>query len=129
VSIVSSVGPSEGNFSHEYKVFFYLEQEKYTRISRQIFRHEDVIFFRGPNATREERMDALYTDSVAFGVSCATLSAIQFILAVVTIDLLNMAASRQIARVRKMFLKAVLRQDMAWYDTNTSTNFASRITE
>lgn len=85
--------------------------------------------FRSANATREERMDALYDDAVSFGVSCAILSLIQFILAVLTIDLLNIAASRQIARVRKMFLKAVLRQDMAWYDTNTSTNFASRITE
>lgn len=88
-----------------------------------------LCYFRGPNATRQERMDALYDDSVSFGVSCATLTALQFILAVFTIDFLNIASSRQIARVRKMFLKAVLRQDMTWYDTNTSTNFASRITE
>lgn len=74
-------------------------------------------------------MDALYDDSVAFGISLTILSMIQFILATLTVDLLNIAASRQIARVRKMFLRAVLRQDMTWYDTNTSTNFASRITE
>ncbi|XP_043290091.1 multidrug resistance protein homolog 49 isoform X2 [Venturia canescens] len=83
----------------------------------------------GPNATKLERMDALYDDSVAFGVSCAALSTIQFFFAILTVDLLNVAAFRQIARVRRMFLQAVLRQDMAWYDTNTSTNFASRITE
>ncbi|KAL2727033.1 multidrug resistance protein 49 isoform X1 [Vespula squamosa] len=83
----------------------------------------------GPNATDEEKMDALYDDSVAFGVSCAALSSLQFIFAIFTVDLLNVAAFRQIARVRKMFLRAVLRQDMSWYDTNTSTNFASRITE
>ncbi|XP_015512051.1 multidrug resistance protein homolog 49 isoform X1 [Neodiprion lecontei] len=83
----------------------------------------------GPNATRDERMDALYDDSKAFGVSCAALSALQFFFAIFTVDLLNVAAFRQIARVRRMFLQAVLRQDMAWYDTNTSTNFASRITE
>lgn len=74
-------------------------------------------------------MSALYDDSVAFGVSSAALSTFQFFFAVFTVDLLNIAASRQIARVRKMFLRAVLRQDMTWYDTNTSTNFASRITE
>ncbi|XP_012280547.1 multidrug resistance protein homolog 49 isoform X2 [Orussus abietinus] len=83
----------------------------------------------GPNSTYEERMDALYDDSVAFGVSCAALSTLQFFFAIFTVDLLNIAAFRQIARVRRMFLQAVLRQDMAWYDTNTSTNFASRITE
>ncbi|XP_068971412.1 multidrug resistance protein homolog 49 isoform X1 [Bombus flavifrons] len=83
----------------------------------------------GPNETYEARMSALYDDSVAFGVSSAALSTFQFFFAVFTVDLLNIAASRQIARVRKMFLRAVLRQDMTWYDTNTSTNFASRITE
>lgn len=74
-------------------------------------------------------MDALYDDSVAFGVSCAALSTLQFFFAILTVDLLNVAAFRQIARVRRMFLQAVLRQDMSWYDTTTSTNFASRITE
>lgn len=81
------------------------------------------------NASHEEKMDALYDDSIAYGVSCAALSAIQFVLGILMVDLLNIAALRQISKVRKMFLKAVLRQDMAWYDTNTSTNFASRITE
>ncbi|XP_018398759.1 PREDICTED: multidrug resistance protein homolog 49 [Cyphomyrmex costatus] len=82
-----------------------------------------------PNATHQERMDALYDDSVAFSASCASLSAIMFVLSMLMVDVLNIAASRQISRVRKMFLKAVLRQDMSWYDTNTSTNFASRINE
>ncbi|XP_020291871.1 multidrug resistance protein homolog 49 isoform X2 [Pseudomyrmex gracilis] len=81
------------------------------------------------NATEEERMDALYDDSVAFGIACAALSAVQFVIAAIMVNLLNVAAANQISRVRKMFLKAVLRQDMSWYDTNTSTNFASRITE
>lgn len=84
---------------------------------------------RGSNSTYKERMEALYDDSVAFGVSSAALSTFQFVFAVFTVDLLNMAASRQIVRVRKMFLRSVLRQDMTWYDINTSTNFASRITE
>ncbi|XP_012529625.2 multidrug resistance protein homolog 49 isoform X2 [Monomorium pharaonis] len=83
----------------------------------------------GPNSTYEERMDALYDDAVAFGAACAALSAIMFVLCMLMVDLLNFAASRQISRIRKMFLKAVLRQDMSWYDTNTSTNFASRINE
>ncbi|KYN10498.1 Multidrug resistance protein like protein 49 [Trachymyrmex cornetzi] len=82
-----------------------------------------------PNATYEERMNALHDDSVAFGVSCAAVSAVMFVLSMLMVDALNLAASRQISRIRKMFLKAVLRQDMSWYDTNTSTNFASRINE
>ncbi|XP_018348574.1 PREDICTED: multidrug resistance protein homolog 49-like isoform X2 [Trachymyrmex septentrionalis] len=81
------------------------------------------------NATHEERMNALYDDSVAFGISCAVTSAVMFVLSMLMVDVLNIAALRQISRIRKIFLKAVLRQDMSWYDTNTSTNFASRINE
>ena len=42
---------------------------------------------------------------------------------------LNYAAERQVLRVRKEFFKAVLRQDLAWYDTTTTSEFATRMTE
>ena len=42
---------------------------------------------------------------------------------------MNYAAERQVFRIRRMFLEAVLRQDVGWYDTNTSTDFASKMTQ
>ena len=42
---------------------------------------------------------------------------------------LNFAAERQVLRIRKEFFKAVLRQDLAWYDTTTTSEFATRMTE
>ena len=56
---------------------------------------------------------------------------------------LNMAAARQVRtvilsllftafqvfRIRSQFLRSVLNQDISWYDTNTTTDFASRMTE
>ena len=56
---------------------------------------------------------------------------------------LNLAAARQVTfcrkyekpmlskvfRIRCEFLRNVLRQDISWYDTNTATDFASRMTE
>ena len=42
---------------------------------------------------------------------------------------LNYAAERQVLRIRKEFFKAVLRQDLAWYDTTTTSEFATRMTE
>ena len=56
---------------------------------------------------------------------------------------LNMAAARQVRsitrsqlfaalqvfRIRSQFLRSVLNQDISWYDTNTATDFASRMTE
>lgn len=35
----------------------------------------------------------------------------------------------QIGRVRKLFLEAILRQDMSWFDTSSGNNFASKMTE
>jgi hypothetical protein len=32
-------------------------------------------------------------------------------------------------RIRGKFLHAMLRQDVGWYDTNTTADFASRMTE
>ena len=37
--------------------------------------------------------------------------------------------SFQVFHIRCRFLKSVLRQDIAWYDTNTANDFASRMTE
>ena len=42
---------------------------------------------------------------------------------------LNYTAERQVLRIRKEFFRAVLRQDLAWYDTTTTTEFATRMTE
>jgi len=41
----------------------------------------------------------------------------------------NYSAERQVRRIRNEFLAAVLRQDIAWFDTNTTSDFASRMTE
>ena len=42
---------------------------------------------------------------------------------------LNYAAERQVLRIRKQFFVAILRQDVGWYDTSTTTDFASRMSE
>ena len=41
----------------------------------------------------------------------------------------NYSAERQVKKIRKEFLAAVLRQDISWFDTNTTSDFASRMTE
>ena len=41
----------------------------------------------------------------------------------------NYSAERQVKRIRKEFLAAVLRQDIAWFDTHTTSDFATRMTE
>lgn len=81
------------------------------------------------NATFKENYDATMEDSRAFGLGCLCGALIQLLFAALSIDLLNRAAQKQISKIRKLFLQSVLRQDMTWYDLNTSDSFAVRMTE
>ncbi|XP_013148516.1 PREDICTED: multidrug resistance protein homolog 49-like [Papilio polytes] len=81
------------------------------------------------NASAEENRIALIEDSQAFGIGCTVFSVLQFICGAVSVDLFNYAASRQIDRVKERFLKAVLRQDITWYDLNTTMNFATKVSD
>nr|CAD7197616.1 unnamed protein product [Timema douglasi] len=83
------------------------------------------------NSTQDEKNSYLMNDSIAFGVICSSVGAAQFVLGTLTILSLNRAAQGQasISRVRRLFLMAVLKQDMAWCDTNSTATFASQLTE
>ncbi|KAK7871055.1 hypothetical protein R5R35_007257 [Gryllus longicercus] len=81
------------------------------------------------NASWEERREALLEDSAAFGLGGVCLAAVQFTIAVCCVTCLNYSAHRQVGRVRRLFLRAVLRQEMAWFDTRNPSSFASRLTE
>jgi len=81
------------------------------------------------NATMHESYEATIQDSRAFGIGCFCGALVQLIFAALSIDILNRVAQKQISKIRKLFLQAVLRQDMTWYDLNTSDSFAVRMTE
>ncbi|XP_041969859.1 multidrug resistance protein homolog 49 [Aricia agestis] len=81
------------------------------------------------NASLEENRAALIEDSKAFGIGCAVFSLLQFAVGAISVDLFNYAALKQIDRMKEMFLKAVLRQDISWYDLNTSMNFATKVSD
>ncbi|CAG9128715.1 unnamed protein product [Plutella xylostella] len=81
------------------------------------------------NASREVNRLQLIQDSQAFGIGCIVFSLLQFIVAAISIDLFNYAALNQIDRVKDRFLRAVLRQDISWYDLNTTMNFATKVSD
>lgn len=81
------------------------------------------------NATEDQIFEATMDDSLAFGLGCVFGAVTQLIFAALSIQILNTAAQKQITRIRKLFLQSILRQDMTWYDLNTSDNFAVQMTE
>lgn len=95
-------------------------------------------------------MQAIREDSVAFGLGSLVGALVLMLLIGSAVDILNRVALRQvrlaisllcrhqftyltvcfqIGRIRKLFLEAILRQDMSWYDTSSGNNFASKMTE
>jgi len=81
------------------------------------------------NASDEENKQAIIDDATAFGIGSLVGSVAMFLLITIAIDLANRIALNQIDRIRKLFLEAMLRQDIAWYDTSSGSNFASKMTE
>ncbi|PZC77504.1 hypothetical protein B5X24_HaOG200315 [Helicoverpa armigera] len=81
------------------------------------------------NASRAENRIALIQDSQAFGVGCTVFSIGQFIVGVISVDIFNYMALKQVDRLKAMFLRAVLRQDITWYDLNTTMNFATKVSD
>lgn len=57
------------------------------------------------------------------------LGAIAFVVSFGEVTLMNISATRQIRRVRNVYFKALLRQDVGWYDLTTAGDLASRLAE
>ncbi|CAG9112793.1 unnamed protein product [Plutella xylostella] len=81
------------------------------------------------NASNEENMNALVEDGLAWLAAATTFTVLSIIFCFASVFLVNWSAAQQVKRIRLLFLKAVLRQDMTWYDTDVSFNFASRMSE
>ncbi|KAG8222229.1 hypothetical protein J437_LFUL001427 [Ladona fulva] len=74
---------------------------------------------------RQEFLDAIND----FAIGNSVLGAIMMVLTYISITTFNYSAQRQIFRIRRLYLQAALRQDISWYDTNQTGDFASRMTE
>lgn len=82
------------------------------------------------NATTEENEIALMEDAVSFLILNTIGALAHFLFAFLAVDMANYSAQKQVTRVRKLFFRAMLGKEMAWFDTNLSDkNFAVKMTE
>ncbi|XP_039274983.1 multidrug resistance protein homolog 65, partial [Nilaparvata lugens] len=82
------------------------------------------------NMTEDELHEFVLEDSKAFAWGCGLLALIQFITGVITVLLLNYISQKRISLKRQQFLKAVLRQDVGWHDTqHSSTSISASLAE
>lgn len=82
-----------------------------------------------PAGNRSQHMEALAEDSVAFGLASIAIMAVQLAAAAAAVTLANGAAGSMITRLRWRLLRSVISQEIAFFDTNTTLNFASTLTE
>ena len=82
-----------------------------------------------PTSSAEVASDAFMDTITEFLWEMIGIGAGTWVLTYLYVTCMNYAAERQVFRIRRMFLEAVLRQDIGWYDTNTSTDFASKMTQ
>ncbi|CAG4929498.1 unnamed protein product [Parnassius apollo] len=81
------------------------------------------------DASHEENMKALVEDAKAMCIGMFVSIGISLLFCVLSVGLLSWSALRQITRIRMLFLEAVLRQDMTWFDTDSEFNLASKMSE
>ncbi|XP_017468038.1 PREDICTED: multidrug resistance protein homolog 65 [Rhagoletis zephyria] len=79
------------------------------------------------NATLEENMSELYNDSISYGILLTILSVVMFISGVLSVDIFNLVALKQITRMRKILFETVIRQDITWHDMATKQNFTQQL--
>ena len=73
--------------------------------------------------------DAFYAEIARFGTGAAIIGLVNLISSYLFVTCLNYAAESQVFRIRTMFLRSVLRQDIGWYDTTPTGSFASRMAD
>lgn len=66
---------------------------------------------------------------IQFLAGTSGIGAAMLLLSYIFVLCLNSTAENQVFRIRGEFLRAVLRQDLGWYDTHQTSDFASRMTE
>uniref|UniRef100_A0A1B6E6B2 ABC-type xenobiotic transporter n=1 Tax=Clastoptera arizonana TaxID=38151 RepID=A0A1B6E6B2_9HEMI len=80
-------------------------------------------------APHNEQMDSLIDDGVAYFIATLILASITFIFGVISIWCLNYASLHKVGRIRRVFLQAILRQDLSWHDTQNTGAFATKFTD
>ncbi|XP_071519936.1 ATP-dependent translocase ABCB1-like [Panulirus ornatus] len=74
-------------------------------------------------------VDDFFQEVVRFGVGTIIIGAVQMVMGYILVTSMNYAAEGQVYRLRGLFLQSILRQEIGWFDTHQTNDFASRVTE
>ncbi|XP_055937185.1 ATP-dependent translocase ABCB1-like isoform X1 [Argiope bruennichi] len=80
------------------------------------------------NDTSSFSNEAFLQDVANLCLYICIIGCIVFCFNYIMVSFFSMAAANQAFKIRCMFMKSVLRQDIGWFDTNQTGDFASRLT-
>ncbi|XP_026849432.1 multidrug resistance protein homolog 65 [Drosophila persimilis] len=81
------------------------------------------------NATLAVRNEALYDDSISYGLLLTIASVVMFIAGIFSVDIFNVVALRQVSRMRIMLFTSVMRQEIGWHDLASKQNFVQSMVD
>ena len=68
------------------------------------------------------------SEMTKFALGIFGFGLLNWLLCYIFVGCLNYAAAQQVFRIRQLFLRSVLRQDVGWYDTHQTGDFPARMT-
>lgn len=71
----------------------------------------------------------MINDSIAYGILKSVIAVFCLVTGVLSVDMFNYTALKQVTRIRIRLFHSLIRQDIAWYDVTNETNVAVRIIE
>ncbi|CAL4059035.1 unnamed protein product, partial [Meganyctiphanes norvegica] len=88
---------------------------------------------KGNNYTMEQLMEAFakedfFKEITKFGIGCTIIGILQLAMGYIFVASMNYAAEGQVYRLRGLFLLSILKQEIGWFDTHQTNDFASRVT-
>ena len=74
--------------------------------------------------------DSEFTDEIViFSIYFVAIAVVAFVFGYLEITFFQMACERQVRKIRLEFYRAVLKQNIGWFDNNPSGELASRLNE
>ncbi|KAK6625886.1 hypothetical protein RUM43_006185 [Polyplax serrata] len=84
---------------------------------------------RQTNGTPEDVVLAIKEDAVAFGIGFTLISILQFLVSFIHVTSFNYSAVVQISKLRRRVFKALLSQDISWFDCHNASSYPVKMME
>ncbi|XP_057672647.1 ATP-dependent translocase ABCB1-like [Diorhabda carinulata] len=100
------------------------------KLTGDIIEYAETLYNMTMTPDERNKAEEKFFDGIRYFASMNSLIGVgMFIFSYLATVSFNYSATRQIFRIRSAYLKAILNQDVGWYDVNQTGDFSSRIAD